>query len=125
MAKADAPDDDDAADAPPIYKHASSKKLKDKGQQEAKKGDTVRGKELDGQPSEDESEWESIGEKYLDKDNNIKGDVDPDELKGTAKPDAKGNLVKEGKGWDDIRVKDSEGGRRREYFKRKQPPPTS
>jgi hypothetical protein len=48
MAKTDPEDDDDA---PPIYKHATSKKLKakEKGRQEAKKGDraTIDGEEME------------------------------------------------------------------------------
>lgn len=84
----------------------------------------------------DDGEWVSIGEKWLTGKkiktesglelDHIGSDVDPDELEATAYIDpATGQLVKEGKGWDEIRVKDSEEGRRREYFKRKPAVPVS
>ena len=96
--------------------HDSPRSKKLRGEQIAKKGDV---EEFDGE------EFESIGEKYLDKADNIKGDVDEDELKASMGEDEKGRMVRRGKGWDDIRYKDSEGGRRREYFKRKPAKPTS
>src|SRR5262245_39146932 len=109
----------------PLHDHPRSKAIA--GEQQAKKGDVET---FDGE------EFESVGEKWLTG-RKVKGsggvdteeigsDVDPEELEATAGPDPKtGKFKIKGKGWDDIRTKDSEGGRRREYFKRKPAVPTS
>jgi hypothetical protein len=110
----------------PLHDHPRSKKASEE-KREAKKGDVEK---FDGE------EFESIGEKWLTGKKfkgpggtdleGIGSDVDEDELKGTATIDPKtGKRKMEGKGWDEIRTKDSEGGRRREYFKRKPAVPTS
>jgi hypothetical protein len=100
----------------PLHDNPRSKKISDE-QRSAKKGDV---EEIDGE------EWQSVGEKWMGKDDSLHSDVDDGELDARAVKDPKtGKTRLEGKGLDDIRVKDSEGGRRREYFKRKQPSPTS
>lgn len=107
-----------------------------KGTQTAAKGDVVKGKDLDHGDPNDEEEFESIGERRLTGKKykgpggveleEIEGDVDPKELEGTAGPDPKtGKLKIEGKGWDEIRKKSKDGGRREEYFKRKPAVPIS
>lgn len=99
-----------------LYDNPRSKKLRDE-QKEAKKGDVEKF---------DDEEFQSVGEKWLNKDDSIGSDVDPDELEAKiTKPDGKNKTIKSGGGWDEIRVKDSEGGRRREYFKRKPEKPVS
>lgn len=94
---------------PPIYKT----KVKRDDVREAKKGDVET---IDGE------DWESIGEKSTGPKGELESNVDEGEL--TSDRDPKTGRLKGG-ALDDIRTKDSEGGKRREYFKRKPEKPVS
>lgn len=98
-------------DIAPIYKN--SKRRKDAETREAKKGDTKTGRDFG---DDDDEEWESLGTETLAKDGKI---VSPDGL------DRKNELSSPPAPVRDLRVKDSDEGRSREWFKRKPGKPTS
>jgi len=87
-----------------LYDAPASKKAR--GEEVAKKGDVKKFED-------DDDEWESQGEAWLDEKGEPKTDVDP------AQKWKPGDLK------DPLRVHDSEGGRRREYWRRKPAVPTS
>ena len=92
-----------------LYTNPRSKAGDEPDKREAKKGDA---EEFDGE------EWESMGTETLTKDNKI---VSPDGLDRNKPPLS----VKNAKETEDLRVKDSDDGRTREWFRRKPQKPTS